>query len=181
MAIFFENPLIEGRLVFAFGNTPGATRYETWKNHLHVFQREKKKAVDFIYPEPKSDRVIFTEIKDFQQITRLGKYGQGEYGKTLADDIALKFMDSLNGFEQVAKDSVCEEEGEFARENQDKEKIAVFHWEMHGSISRQKRMRFLRLMTKKLCELLYGSFGRVIVENMIDKPSSYWHVSRIGE
>jgi len=49
MSAFFENPFVEGELVFSFYSDPGATRYETWENHLHVFQQLKKKAIDFIF------------------------------------------------------------------------------------------------------------------------------------
>ena len=45
MSSFFENPFVEGNLSFSFGNTAGATRYETWHCHLHIFQQLKKKAV----------------------------------------------------------------------------------------------------------------------------------------
>ncbi len=181
MSSFFENPFIEGNLSFAFGNTAGATRYETWHCHLHVFQQLKKKAVDFIYSAPEVKTLFLTEVKDFEAITQIGKYKLGEFSLELANDMAQKFRESLEGFIKAKDVSEKVEERDFSLKNNQTPKVAVLHWEMHKDFDEQKRKHYIRLMIRKLDELLLDVFSRVSVENIEDNPSKYWTVSRIGE
>ena len=181
MTTFFENPFVEGNLSFSFGNTAGATRYETWHCHLHVFQQLKKKAVDFIYSAPGVKTLFFTEVKDFETITQIGKYKLGEFSLELANDTAQKFRESLEGFTMAKDVSEKEEERVFSLENNQSPKVAVLHWEMHKEFDEQKRKHYIRLMIRKLDELLRDVFSSVSVENMQDNPSQYWLVNRIGE
>ena len=125
--------------------------------------------------------LFFTEVKDFETITQIGKYKLGEFSLELANDMAQKFRESLEGFTMAKDVSEKEEERIFSLENNQSPKVAVLHWEMHKEFDEQKRKHYIRLMIRKLDELLLDVFSRVTVENMQDNPSQYWLVSRIGE
>jgi len=177
---FFENPLVEGKLSFCFGNSPGATRYETWTSHVHGFQQLKKKAVDFIFASEKPSKLFFTEIKDFQTLTREGKYQRGNYSLCLAADTAQKFTDSLEGYHCVQQNSQDKDERAFVENTQNYPKTLVFHWEFHPDFPRQKQLHDMKTMKTKLRELLDGVCSHIQIESIDINPSHIWKVTRIN-
>jgi len=178
---FWENPFQEGGLSFAFESSVGATRYETWSSHLHVFQQRGMKAVDFIFPLSDSSQLFFTEVKDFQRITREGKYKRGDYSLTLANDTAKKFVDSFSGYNDILNCCENDDEHAFVSSTKAYEKIVVFHWEFNPEFPRQKRLHDMKTMKAKLRELLEGICSRINIESIDVHPSKNWTVTRIGD
>lgn len=176
---FRENPFIEKKLRFDFGQSLGATRYEQWPSHIAKWQKDGKTAVDFIYPDETSGKLFFTEIKDYLTITRSGRAGQGTYSENLAKLVAKKARDSISGFGAgVLSDD--ENERSFCASFKDYSYRVVFHWEFKRSVKQPYRLNQMMLMKRKLKELLHGVCTHVSVENIGDNPSKYWTVSRIG-
>ncbi len=176
---FRENPFREKKLEFEFGLSSGATRYEQWTSHINNRHGEGKKAVDFIYPDETTQRLFFTEIKDYSVITRSGRARQGLYSIILAKTVAKKVRDSIEGF-QLAADSTDSDERLFQTLFQMYSYRVVFHWEFKLSIKQPRRIIQMRQMKEKLRELLHGVCTHVSVENIGDNPSKYWTVRRIG-
>ena len=176
---FLENPFYEKQLKFDFGASPGATRYEQWPSHIEKWQNEGKTAVDFIFPDQISQKLFFTEIKDYTTITRSGRAGQGSYSEVLAQMVAQKAADSITGFSLAALSDNMEERY-FHTSFSDYSFRVVFHWEFKRSIKQPYRRIQMMRMKAKLRELLHGICTHVAVENIGDYPSKYWTVSRLG-
>jgi len=176
---FRENPFREKRLLFDFGTSQGATRYEQWSSHIEKWQNEGKTAVDFIYPDENSQILFFTEIKDYTTITRSGRAGQGTYSIELAQMVAQKATDSIAGFELAAQ-SRDDNERSFYNSFKDCLYRVVFHWEFKRSVKITRRKIYMRQMKSKLRELLHGVCTHVAIENIKDNPSAYWTVRRLG-
>jgi len=176
---FRENPFIEKKLRFDFGTSPGATRYEQWPSHIGKWQNDGRTAVDFIYPDEASQKLFFTEIKDYTTITKTGRAGQGTYSEELAQMVARKATDSIAGF-GLASESEDEDERSFHAFFKDYSLRVVFHWEFKHSVKQPYRRLQMMQMKGKLRELLHGVCTHVAVENIGDYPSAYWTVRRIG-
>ena len=186
---FFENPLVEKRLSFDFGDNPGATRYEKWPSHIHIWQQQGKKAIDFIYADTSSKTLFFTEVKDFIKIDKKSEtYGEGTYSanaqspfeKTALDELELKFKDSIRGFE-IASDSTYTDEKNFFLAYKNYAYKVVLHWEFKsGARNEERRKEQMKLMKIKLRMRLQGVCTYVSVENMLDAPSKNWTVRRLG-
>lgn len=171
---FFENPLQEQQLIFSFPDERGATRYERWDSHI---ARTGKKAVDFIYPEKNSQQLIFTEVKDFRTITRVGRFGKGKYSIKLANNVAQKVIDTFSGFDGVGEANPVEEQN-FVKETEKYTRCVVFHWEFNSETSIFIRKLGMMLMKQKLRKLLREECSRIRIENMEYNPSILWSVSR---
>ena len=177
---FRENPFREKRLLFDFGASQGATRYEQWPSHTGKWQKKGKAAVDFIYPEEDSQILFFTEIKDYTTITRTGRAGQGTFSIELAQMVAQKATDSIAGFEHAVQ-SDDDNEHSFYNSFKDFAYRIVFHWEFKRSVKIPRRKIYMRQMKSKLRELLHGICTHVAIENIKDNPSLYWNVRRLGK
>ena len=177
---FYENPLLEGDLAFLFAHAPGATRFERWPSHLHGFQQLKRKAVDFIFPCINKCILFFAEVKDFQRITREGRYGKGEDGIALAEDVARKFHDTINSFDEILHTTPYEDERQFATAYSEYRRTAVFHWEQNDSLSQQVKLHNMKTMRAKLEELLHGLCLSVSIESMTLHASKFWKVTRLS-
>ena len=175
---FRENPFIEKKLRFDFGNSLGATRYEKWPSHIGKRQKVGKTAVDFIYPDEVNRILFFTEIKDYAVITRKGRAGEGTYSLKLAGMVATKVRDSIEGFGLAAQSNDGDERA-FYISFKDYSFRVVFHWEFKHSVKQPYRKLHMTRMKSKLRELLHGACTHVAVENIGDFPSAYWNVHRI--
>lgn len=176
---FRENPFCEKKLLFDFGTSVGATRYEQWPSHIEKWQNDGKTAVDFIFPDEVSHKLFFTEIKDYSTITSSGRAGQGTYSLELAQMVAHKVKDSIDGF-VLAKQSDDDNECRFHDSFKEYSYRAVFHWEFKRSVKIAYRKKYMKQMKVKLRELLHGVCTHVTIENIGDYPSSYWNVRRLG-
>lgn len=189
MEKFLQNPLIEKQLSFDFGKSRGATRYEKWPSHIDIWQKQGKKAVDFIYADTSSKTLFFTEVKDFIRIDKKsGTYGEGTYSSnaqspfeiTAMDELEQKFKDSMHGFE-MAKNSADVDEKNFSLTYKNYSYRVVLHWEFkQGARNEERRKAQMTLMKTKLRMRLQGVCTHVFVENMQDAPSKYWNVRRQG-
>jgi len=189
MKDFFENPLVEKQLSFDFGESLGATRYEKWPSHLETWQNQGRKAVDFIYADISSKTLFFTEVKDFIKIDKKSRtYGEGTYSAksqsssetTALDELEQKYKDSIRGFEE-ATDSTDADEKKFSLTCRNYAYKVVLHWEFkQGARNIERRQWQMALMKTKLRMRLQGVCTHVFVENMLDAPSKYWTVHRLG-
>ncbi len=176
---FRENPFREKKLVFDFGTSLGATRYEQWSSHVGEWQHDGKTAVDFIYPDEDDQKLFFTEIKDYIVVSKKGRAGGGKYSLNLAHMVAQKVKDSIEGFE-LASQSDDSDERSFYVSFRNFSYRVVFHWEFKRSVKQPYRKMYIRQMKNKLKELLHGVCTHIAVENIGDYPSSYWTVRRLG-
>ncbi len=189
MKDFFENPLVEKQLSFDFGNSQGATRYEKWPSHINIWQKQGKKAVDFIFADTSSKTLLFTEVKDFIKIDKKSKtYGDGTYStnsqssaeETALDELEQKYKDSIHGFE-AAINSADADEKSFSLACKNYSYRVVLHWEFkQGARNEERRKTQMALMKTKLRMRLQGICTHIFVENMLDAPSKYWNVHRKG-
>ena len=189
MKDFFENPLVEKRLSFDFGDSQGATRYEKWPSHIETWQNQGRKAVDFIYADVSSKTLFFTEVKDFIRIDKKSEtYGDGTYSAnsqssseiTALDELEQKYKDSIHGFE-TAINSADADEKSFSLAYKNYSYRIILHWEFkQGARNLERRQLQMALMKTKLRMRLQGICTHVFVENMQDAPSKYWTVNRKG-
>ena len=189
METFFENPLKEKQLIFDFGNSQGATRYEKWPSHIETWQNQGRKAVDFIYADVSSKTLFFTEVKDFIRIDKKSEtYGDGTYSAnaqssseiTALDELEQKYKDSIHGFE-TAINSADTDEKSFSLACKNYSYRVVLHWEFKPSArNEERRKKQMLLMKIKLRMRLQGVCTHVFVENMRDAPSKNWTVRRLG-
>ena len=189
MKDFFENPLVEKRLSFDFGDSQGATRYEKWPSHIETWQNQGRKAVDFIYADVSSKTLFFTEVKDFIRIDKKSEtYGDGTYSAnsqssceiTALDELEQKYKDSIHGFE-TAINSADADEKSFSLAYKNYSYRIILHWEFkQGARNLERRQLQMALMKTKLRMRLQGVCTHVFVENMQDAPSKYWTVHRLG-
>ena len=185
MSPFFENPFVEGKLRFDFPDGGLATRYDRWDTHVFVFAtREKKTAVDFLYPDKLNGLLYLTEIKDFDRIDKKGRYKNGTYSQELLEDVAQKFHDTIEGISNSNRLTQSEEKT-FVRTVASFDRRAVFHWEVKPSIRLDIRKKMLVDMQTALRARLHKlkSVVHVRVMNIKDtKPSQRpWSVKRIRE
>ena len=158
MKDFFENPLVEKQLSFDFGKSRGATRYEKWPSHIDIWQRQGRKAVDFIYADVPSKTLFFTEVKDFIRIDKKSEtYGDGTYSAnsqssseiTALEELEQKYKDSIHGFE-TAINSADADEKSFSLSCKNYSYRIVLHWEFkQGARNLERRQLQMSLMKTK--------------------------------
>ena len=183
MVPFIENPYVEGKLQFDFPPGSGATRYDRWETHVKVFASVyHKTAVDFLFPEPDSDVLYLTEIKDFHRTDGKGRYKNGSFSLTLCNDVAQKFCDTIAGL-SVPKKLRTAEERQFAAGHASRIWKCVFHWEVKPSFCSYLRKRWLVDMSRALSARLHTLKVpmRVKVMNLQDTLPGQrpWKVKRL--